>query len=239
MYHSQDSQGSGVRTGALIPGLILVGVGVLFLLDNLNIIYARDFVRYWPVILIAAGLAKLVDAPHSGGRPAGVILLLVGSVFLVDNLGLLHLGFRALWPLALIAMGLMLLWQRLSPETYSPEGTPRGAAGGLNETAVFGGCKRVLNTDDFKGGQVSAVFGGVELDLRRAGIRGDSATIDISAIFGGVEIRIPQNWSAVMHGTAIFGGYEDKANQPDPASPDFKRLIVKGAVVFGGCEIKN
>jgi hypothetical protein len=56
---------NGRRTGraskSLIPGLILTAAGVVFLLDNLNIIYLDEWWHYWPVLLIVVGFVKLVD----------------------------------------------------------------------------------------------------------------------------------------------------------------------------------
>src|SRR5258705_2416459 len=56
------------QTARLIPALIVIGIGVLFLLNNLHIIWIRNWMDYWPVILIAIGLEKLVDSNFSGGR---------------------------------------------------------------------------------------------------------------------------------------------------------------------------
>ena len=97
-----------------------------------------------------------------------------------------------------------------------------------------------MTSQDFQGGEVVAIFGGVELDLRQAGMTGDSAVLEINAIFGGVEIKIPRNWSAVVEGVGIFGGYADNSFQPDPAQgPGVKQLIVKGVAAFGGVDVKN
>jgi len=225
---------------ALIPGLVLVAIGLLFLLDNLNILYLRDWVRYWPVILIAIGLAKLVDSTFTGGRVVGAIFIGVGAVLLARNLGLIFIQLRDLWPLFLIGLGLLLLWHRLSP--HPSRHCRRGASDSsvVTDWAVFGGGKRNINTEDFQGGQVSAVFGGVELDLRRAVMKAESATIEVNTVFGGVEMRIPENWSAVVQGVGVFGGFADNTVQPDPArTPDLRRLIVRGSSVFGGVDIKN
>ena len=48
-------------SGSLIPGLIVIAIGLLFLLENLNVIYVEDWWRYWPVLLIVIGFAKLID----------------------------------------------------------------------------------------------------------------------------------------------------------------------------------
>ena len=114
-----------------------------------------------------------------------------------------------------------------------------GHEGELNDYAIFGGVERKVTTDDFRGGHVSAMFGGVEVDLRRAGMRGDSAVVDVSAMFGGVEFKVPQNWAVVPSVAAIFGGFSNKSVQPNGDMPGVKRLFIKGSAVFGGVEVKN
>jgi len=76
----------GLRTNSgLVPGLILVGIGALFFLNNLHIIYIREWLAYWPVILIAVGVVKLVDSTFTGGRVAGGVLLGLGAIFLAHR----------------------------------------------------------------------------------------------------------------------------------------------------------
>ncbi|HEV2445729.1 MAG TPA: LiaF domain-containing protein, partial [Candidatus Sulfopaludibacter sp.] len=112
--------------------------------------------------------------------------------------------------------------------------------GMLNEYGVFGGGKRKVNTMDFRGGHVDAVFGGFEIDLRDAIMEGDAATLETNAVFGGIEVRIPITWSAVVQGVGVFGAFQDETTQPNPTLiPNPKRLIVKGGAVFGAVEVKN
>jgi predicted membrane protein len=99
-----------------------------------------------------------------------------------------------------------------------------------------------VTTQDFQGGQITAVFGGVEIDLTDANMQADEATLDINAIFGGIEIRLPETWQVAFRGTPIFGGISDKTRirrSTDPSDPRRKVLILSGAVIFGGVEIKN
>jgi hypothetical protein len=220
--------------------LIVIGIGMLFLLNNLNIFFIHDIWRYWPGILIAVGLVKMVDSPLSSGRVTGGILVGVGALFLADNLGFLNLTWGNFWPLVLIGAGLVMLWSRLAPPPAGAASIPAGAHEGvLNEYAIFGGVERKVTTDDFRGGQVSAMFGGVEIDLRRAGMRGDSAVIDVNSMFGGVGFKIPQNWIVIGQIVAIFGGFGNKAVQPSADMPGVKRLYIKGSAMFGGVEVKN
>jgi hypothetical protein len=220
----------------LIPAVIVIGIGVLFLLNNLNILYFSEWARYWPVILIAVGLVKLVDSTSPGGHVAGAILVGVGAILLSQTLGYLNVAMHDFWPLFLIGAGLLMLfnrasWHRVRPGLYS--------YGRLREASVFGGGKRKINTQDFTGGHIDAVFSGYEIDLRGATMAADSATLKISAVFAGVEIRIPETWSAVVEGTGVFGAFADNTTQPDPQTPGLKRLFVRGEAVFGGVEVKN
>ena len=83
------NQENGARvSAAIIPGLIVAGIGVLFLLHNLNIVRIYNVWRFWPLILIAIGFTKLVDSPHSNEKAGGSVMVLVGGIFLAVNLGL-------------------------------------------------------------------------------------------------------------------------------------------------------
>jgi len=120
----------------------------------------------------------------------------------------------------------------------------------LNEVNIFWGGKRRIVAKNFVGGDVVAIFGGFEIDLREADILGNVAEIEVVTIFGGGEIRVPPNWEVVLETVGIFGGSDDRTRHPDfpnpgaptatgSAAPQPKRLIVKGVAIFGGLGIKN
>src|SRR5579872_1060782 len=88
-----------------IPAIVLIGLGVLFFLNNLHVVAARDVIRYWPAIFIAVGIIQLVDSAFPAGRVVGGIFVGVGAILLARNLGYLDVAIRDLWPLALIALG--------------------------------------------------------------------------------------------------------------------------------------
>ena len=235
-----------------IPAIVLIGLGVLFFLNNLHILAAREVIQYWPAIFIAVGIIQLVDSAFPAGRIVGGIFVCVGSILLARNLGYLDIAIRDLWPLALIAAGVMMLlnrtifwrqgfWARVSQsEGFRRFRERQYIPGMLNEYAVFGGGKRKVNTMDFKGGRMDAVFGGFEVDLREAIMEGAIATLECNAVFGGIEVRIPVTWSAVVQGVGVFGAFQDETTQPNPGViPNPRRLIVKGAAVFGAVEVKN
>ncbi|HEX3742582.1 MAG TPA: DUF5668 domain-containing protein [Bryobacteraceae bacterium] len=266
-YDNQPKDGSGnfwpKGTAALIPGVVLVGIGALFLLDNLHILHVSTWFAYWPVILVAVGLVKLVDSQHTGGQIAGGVLMAVGGLFLADNLGYIQVD--QLWPLILIALGVFMLWNRVRPGHEFPQwarrdwhqrrqewgqrhqhwgqsdfGTDASSLGGhkLREVNVFTGTRRVITDQDFRGGKVDCVFGGITLDLRGAEIAGGQAVLHISAVYGGAVVLIPAHWDLAIRGGGFFGGYSDQTVHP-PRTPGTKRLIAKGGAVFGGVTFKN
>src|ERR1035437_690776 len=110
MEQNNSCRNAGRRNGAMIfgfnlrggsnivPGMILVAVGALFLLGNLHIVHSTYWLAYWPVILIAVGLVQLVDASHQGARITGAVLMGAGAVVLADNLGYLTVNVWDLWP---------------------------------------------------------------------------------------------------------------------------------------------
>jgi predicted membrane protein len=239
---------SGSVSGGLIFGFAIVAIGVLFLLDNFGVPVGFLW-GYWPVILIAIGLAKVVDSRETSGRTGGAIIMLVGLVLIADKVHLPFLSNRNLWdlwPLALIAVGFMTLWGALEGKTVaSVTGSARWNLGGpatpgvCNMFSIFGGSNRKVS-GDFKGADLVAVFGGGGLDLRNATMSVDEAVVSVNAIFGGFEIRVPETWLVDVHVAGIFGGHEDKTHQPDPRLvPNPKRLTVRGSTIFGGLGIKN
>jgi hypothetical protein len=232
-------------TRRLIPAVALIGIGALFLLDNFHLLHNLNPFDFWPVILIVIGALKLSEAPRTGHFTSGAVLVGIGGLLLAGNTGLLPIdSIWQLWPLGLIALGILLLidrmtfHERLDSWQGRFDSTATDPSGDLKLAAVFSGGKRKIASNDFRGGSIQAVFGGYDLDLRSAVIRGDSAVIKVDVAFGGVEMKIPEGWNALVEGSGVFGGFSDETHHP-VITPETKRLIVKGAAVFGGVVVKN
>jgi predicted membrane protein len=227
-------------TSGLFWGALLVLGGVALLLDHMGILSMDRLWRFWPLLLICAGIPNIMTQER---RLWGILMITAGALLQLNELGIWHLRWNDIWPIFLIAVGLVLMWSAIEARNRPPVpaggGDPRTT---LNESAVFGGIERRVTTQDFQGGQITAVFGGVEIDLTDANMQADEATLDINAIFGGIEIRLPETWQVAFRGTPIFGGISDKTRirrNTDPSDPRRKVLILSGAVIFGGVEIKN
>jgi hypothetical protein len=264
MIQDSESNPDWFTAQRLVPALVLIVVGGIFLLSNLHMMRVRDIWEYWPVIPMVVGVFRMADAQDARDRTLGGLLLAGGAIILANNMGLIPFNVWDLWPLVIIGAGVYMLIDRTSgPKfpfgdftggkttsddswTYAGNATfsgGRGASRGSwtrHETAFFSGGKRKIAVDDFQAAKYEAIFGGYELDFRGSQILGESAVLEINAIFGGAEVKIPRNWSVVMQGAGVFGAFADSAEQPDPATtPNIKRLFVRGAAVFGGVEIKN
>ena len=235
--------------GGAIIGLIFAAIGVLLLLQNLGFIVVEDLWDYWPVILIVLGLARLFESWSITGRLWGAIVAGLGVVFLLRNLGFIHANLWAFfWPAILIGIGIMMLLRsfghRGSCELHNWWDSQ--AATSDNSTlhsvkidAVFSHAERRFDTQEFEGGEIAAVFGGVELDLSKAGTSADQVRLECNAVFGGIEVRVPETWRVLLRGTGIFGGYSDETHPPPRTDVKTPTLLVTGGAVFGGVNVKN
>jgi predicted membrane protein len=220
-------------SGQLIAGLVLAGLGVLFTLDNLHLVRAREVLRYWPVILLLVGISQVLQARSIAGTIGGSIWILFGGVLLGHRLNLISNGIR-FWPLLLVAVGVYVVWQSMNRREVQP-GDP---AERISAVAVLGGVDRRVTSPSFQGADITAFMGGGKLDLREAVTPpGGEAVVDVTAMMGGFEIRVPESWNVIVELIPFMGGYEDKTRHPtDPSAP---RLRVRGFVMMGGVEIKN
>src|ERR1035438_2882624 len=234
---NQEHKSDWHETGRLVPAIVLIGVGALFFLNNMHILPVRDVLRYWPGILLAVGIMLLVDSKESSGRVAGGVFAGVGAFLLARNLWFIDLTWNQLWPLLLIGLGLLTLWDRTHWYTgVLQSGYERrrrfmsGLRGYPKESTVFGSSTRSYSGQEFSGGRYETVFGGIEIDLRGSHMAGDEAVLKIDAVLGGAEVKVPDTWLVVIRATAVFGGVINSTKAPDPVLvPNPKRLIVKGS----------
>ncbi|MCU0226028.1 MAG: cell wall-active antibiotics response protein [Bryobacterales bacterium] len=224
-------------------GLLFIIAGSALLLDRLGYLDAGQIFYYWPLALVIFGVGLLVQRRRQAVVSGG-LLLVVGSVLLLQRVGLLSLGLRELWPVVLIVIGVVVLFNSFRSRSPEPAGSPSGNPDVLNDGAFFGGVEKKVDSHNFRGGEAFAIFGGVDVDLSRARLARDvQPVLTANAVFGGVEMRVPQDWRVVMEGVAILGGFADSRkfidDRLDDATDSRPTLIVRGIALFGGVEIKN
>ncbi|MFS2215785.1 LiaI-LiaF-like domain-containing protein [Massilia cellulosiltytica] len=224
----------------VVLGLIVVGMGVLFLLDNLDILNFRHAIGFWPLAFIVAGCAALFGNGTRSGRSGnymGGVLIAIGLLMIVSRMGYFYISWGTLWPLVMIALGGLVLYRSLGPGRVAREGVGAGTSPDnvVDIVAVLGGFERRVSTQDFRGGEITAVMGGCALDLRDASIVKE-AVINIFTVWGGINIKVPPDWTVVLNGTPVMGGFAEKTARPPDAS---KRLVITGYAIMGGVEVRN
>jgi predicted membrane protein len=220
-------------TPRLIIGLAILALGALWTLDNLNLLESEDFTQWWPVVLIAIGAVQFVN--RKTNRIGPVLLMMAGALLLVMSVGNYDFDLGDLIPLAIALFGAKLVWDAVSR---------RSARAGIanddstvSSFAMMAGVHWQSTSRAFRGGEVNAIMGGVELDLRNVEIKpGDEPVIDALAIMGGVEIFVPMGWKIVASVLPIMGGFEDKTSRGSETGPT---LTVRGTAIMGTIVVSN
>ena len=225
----------GIEPGRVLLGLVILAIGVLYLLQSFDVLDAgRTIDRWWPVMIIALGVLQFVTAARSVVGPlvvtaAGVLLLLASTDVLKDN------AWSYVWPLVLVCAGASILLRRT--QVGSPAGTDDDDT--VRAMGIFGGPELNSTSQRFARASLTAVFGGVTLDLRGARPDPGGATVTATAAFGGIDIIVPHGWRIVTGGTPIFGAVADKTEAAGDLPTDAPVLRVDGLAIFGGIEIKH
>ena len=232
-------QSKGV-TSQVILGLLVIFVGLLFLLDNLDILDTRRAVSFWPMLFLIVGTVKLCDTQTRGGQIMGTGFIGLGILIMLDRMDIINFDWRVMWPLFFICFGVYTLYKaRTNRRLVSIDGvkgeTDLGGEGVVDVTAILGAFERRVFTPNFRGGEITAVMGGCALDLRNSSIQGE-AVINVFAVWGGVTLKVPPDWTVILDGTPIMGGFEEKTIAPPDNS---KRLVVRGYAIMGGVEVRN
>lgn len=229
----------------IVFGAFIIVVGLFALLDNLHVFDSRLVQPYWPLVFVALGALHLANGVRAARNLFyGAVFIVLGAGMTLNNLGMLHFRVQDLWPVLLIFVGLSVLMRgscrgvdgrRLAGPRHGQrdERVEHGAS--IDASAMMSGLVLKNDSQEFTGGEINAVMGAVEIDLRQAAIATE-AVLHLSIIMGGVEIRVPREWSVAVHGTPMLGGIEDKTMAP--LTPG-KRLVIEGSVIMGGVEITN
>jgi len=228
-------------TNGVWIGLLIIIIGALWLLRQLSF-PVPYWLFSWPMILIGFGF--IIGIKHNFRDSGWFVLMFIGAVFLVGNIYPDIAWHQYLWPVALIVLGIFLIlkprrrnwkdWQQWS-KTHELSPDKMGSDDVLNYSTAFGGLKKNILSKNFKGGYVSNVFGGTELNFMQADIQG-TVMLEVSQVFGGTKLIVPSHWEIKSDMSAIFGGIDDK-RMPSANVDHTKVLVLKGSTTFGGIEI--
>lgn len=237
MNHAETATPHIVRAlPRLLIGLAILMAGLLWTLDNLDLVESEQVTRWWPAVVIAVGVIRLFEP--TAGKVSSVLIMTVGTGLLLDTLDIWDFDLGDLVPMLIALLGAKLIVDvfRRNQARTSPATEPDSE---LHAFAFMSGVGRRSVATDFRGGDANAIMGGVELDLRDAKIReGSEAVLDVFAFWGGIEIRVPDNWRVVSQVLPLMGAYEDNTVNKNAAGGG-QVLIIRGAAVMGGVEVKT
>lgn len=227
-------------------GVILIVLGVILILERLNLIpeSMADLLISWQTLLIGIGILSMIG----GNRTSGTILIVVGSIFLLPELITVpHELRRIYWPLILVAIGVAILLRRrdnpkpINVDTPRPDITDDNSINTFDDFVIFGGREVFIDSQALAGGKATSIFGGMEFDLRKANLKPGGAVIDCVSVFGGCEFKIPMDWNVRNEVTTIFGAFTDKRGETysDRYYDPSKTIVIKGVSIFGGIEVKH
>ena len=222
-------------TPRLIIGFGILALGMLWTLDNLDVLQSEPITRWWAVLLVLIGATQIFNRRTSKVGP--VVLMLVGALLLLDEARFIDFDLGDLIPLAIALLGAKLIWEAVTRRRDRDAQAISDADSVIHAFAMMAGVKRQSVSPQFRGGDANAIMGGVELDLRNAQIRaGDDVIIDAFAMWGAVEIKVPSHWRVVGNVLPIMGAFEDNTHPSGDAGPT---LTVRGTAIMGGIEVKN
>ena len=233
-------------TARLIVGLLLIAFGALFLLDNYRIIdfSLPHFLFRWQFIIIGIGIYIITVTRN---KTAGIILISVGVFTLYPQF----------WPLILVGLGAYIILKRnrskyfssssstqfseqnINPNETSESGQNKDMQDNIDDLSIFGGGTKNFTSKNFRGGKLTALFGGSDIHLENCNLAHGQNELDIFAMFGGYTIYVPQDWHVIVDVIPLFGGFSDKRiKDPNRVYEEDKVLVIKGLVLFGGGELK-
>ncbi len=227
----------------LLLGIVLMFLGLFLIADLADIVpwRMRDFLFTWQALLIFLGLIFLSNRDNKG---TGVILIAIGAFFLLPRIiDVPHFWRSLFWPSILILLGLVVIFgsrrNGISGTSFGRKKRSGSSEDYLDDVDIFGGGDRVINSQQFKGGKITHIFGGSKYDLSSAKLAPGTHQLEVLMIFGGTKLIIPEAWDVKVEVTSVFGGFSDKRVRSIVVSDPDRKLIISGANIFGGGELVN
>ena len=216
-------------------GVTIVALGGILLLRNLEIIKFDSWNVFWGTVwaagLVLAGLVTIVSSQKLLTRAWGLLLMAAGVSIGLNAYGVIDVSiWKLFWPVVLIAVGLMMVFSIGSANRKRAE---KSGTDDNEKVAIFYGEQSRVR-GDYTGGSLTAIFGGVDLDLRQANIK-DGAIIDVFTFCGGININLPDDVIVKNEVRGVLGGSDDKTMSKPSAK---KTIYLRGECVLGGLEIK-
>ena len=229
----------------VVLGVMIIAFGVVALLEkNFR---GLNLMQFWPVVFIVLGTLKIVQTEQRNGYILGGIFITLGCLMTLSNLGWIQFRLRDWWPLLMIGGGILMLLkgqeeghgrdEKSSSQFEMLAKLEKSTSNGstIDSFGMMSGNKINVISQEFAGGEATAIMGGVEIDFTKASMQ-KPATLHVFAVWGGIELFVPADWTVINNVIPIMGGVEDKT--VPPLNKD-KCLVLEGYVLMAGVEIKN
>ncbi|MEG0296012.1 MAG: LiaF-related protein [Clostridium sp.] len=231
------------KLASTLMGVFVILIGLLFLAKAFGFLGDIDFSGWWTLFLIVPAVYSMVS---TGVRWHNIFMLGIGIVFLLKQRGYIedvNIGYIVLAMVAIsIGMGLVTgktdsynRWDFKGMDKVTLEDENY-----LNSTVIFSGTEKRIRSDNFKGGNITTIFGGSEIDLSEV-IINETIVIECTSIFGGIDIKLPVGYEIKEDIANIFGGTDIHRNKNKNAYENeaVKKgvIVVKGASIFSGIDI--
>lgn len=225
------------KFGNVLWGLVLIAVGIIIALNAMGLTEINIFFRGWWTLFII--VPSFIGLFKNDSKIWSLIWFIIGIVLLLCSQNILSFALigKLIFPFILIMIGLSIIFKdTLNKKVSEKIRNLNTNKDNLEEyCATFGAEQTNFNGQEFKGANVEAIFGSVELDLSNATISKDQV-INANAIFGGIEIKVPTSVNIQIKSTPIFGGTSNKSqNQYNESLPT---IYINSFAMFGGVEIK-
>ena len=245
----------------VIAGILIMMVGAFLLFNKMGFFIPSVYpiVISFPMLLIAIGIILLADK-HSDHKTAGLVLILIGALFLLPKIYPLNVG-GFIVPLVIIAIGIAFIikastrkneikesdtlcrghhnWNKNFTDFEKKVTMNNGEI--VHKEYIFAGSKEKWTQGKLKNVFIEATFSGVELDFTQTELADDikvAACIRVKSVFSGVILYVPEDWNIMVQKTGAFGGFVDnRPNRVLQASSD-KLVVLELEAVFGGGEIR-
>jgi len=223
-------------------GALLIIIGGLFLLRSFQILpfEVSHIIFSWRFILFIVGIVILIN---SSNKVLGIILTTIGGLFLFPRIfPEIDLDGKLIMGIVIIALGIYVIFISSGGKFQAKIDVTMGNINKdfIDDVAIFGGGEKVISSNNFKGGNITAIFGGSQIDLTACKLADGNNVLNITAIFGGSTIIVPREWHVLLNVTPLFGGFSNKIRrEPNLVIDQSRTLIIKGIAMFGGGEIKS
>ena len=210
----------------LFWGIVLIVVGILFLGRNMNWWnFSIFFEGWWTLFLIVPSIISLVRKESMG---TSFLILVLGVLLLLASQNVIEWStiWKVFLPIIIMVVGLSIIFGNRKAKEKKVR------ANAKEYVAIFSGVDEVINKieNDFK---MTAVFGGIELDMRDVTLDSD-LVIDCFTLFGGIDIRLPKDVKVEVNGLPIFGGVENKYRNNHEAKAT---VYINHTTICGGVDL--